>query len=85
MKWWIKLIIIVAMLPVLAYPKMLADSSPEAGSEGTFLWIYPAYVLAAGICAWISWKKRPEITWILVVLLILTHVAMWILVSNTSL
>lgn len=85
MKWWIKLIIIVAMLPVLAYPKMLADSNPEAGSDVTFLWIYPAYVLAAGICAWISWKKRPEITWILVVLLILTHVAMWILVSNTSL
>ena len=47
----------------------------------TFLRFYPVYVLAAGICAWLSYGRRPEVTWIILVLLILTHAAMWLLVN----
>lgn len=81
MPWWIKAVIIIAMLPVLAYPWLIAGC-PDTSVAKTFVWLYPAYVLAAGICAWMCWRRRPEVTVILIVLLLLTHGAMWFLIQH---
>ncbi|MBD5216689.1 MAG: hypothetical protein HDS78_09305 [Bacteroidales bacterium] len=79
---WVKIVIIVAMLPVLSFPWMLAASRGAGVEMDAFLWFYPVYVLAAGICAWVVYGRRPELTWILIALLLLTHAGMWYLVSN---
>ncbi|MCF0213622.1 MAG: hypothetical protein HUK13_04115, partial [Muribaculaceae bacterium] len=44
---WVTVIIVIAMLPVLAFPSMLA-LSPSDSLHNTMLWIYPFYVLMSG-------------------------------------
>ena len=75
---WLIIVTVIAMLPVLAFPVLL--DSP-AGNEETkaLLWLYPLSVLVSGVCAVICYRQRPEVTWILLILMILSHAAMWIL------
>ncbi len=75
---WLVIVTVIAMLPVLAFP-MLLDG--PAGNQETkaLLWLYPLYVLVSGVCAVICYHQRPEVTWILLILMILSHAAMWIL------
>ncbi len=77
----IKAAIIIAALPIVAYPALLS-AAPENGQVEVFLILYPIYVLVATVCAWLCRQRRPEVAWILVVITLLTHVAMWLLVSN---
>lgn len=77
---WIKLLIVLCSLPVLAYPALLAKS-PAGGPVETFLWFYPVYVVVAAVCAWLCWPSRRETSWILLILMLLTHAAMWVLVD----
>lgn len=76
-----KLIIIIAALPVVAFPALLSQAPAGDGTVDLFLWFYPLYVVASAVCAWICRDKRPEVMWILVVLMLLTHAAMWLLVN----
>lgn len=78
-----KIAIILATLPVLAYPALLAKA-PEEGSVELFLWLYPVYVAVSAICAWICRDDRPAVMWILIVLMLLTHAAMWVLVLSPN-
>lgn len=72
--------IIMAALPVLAFPAMLSVSLP--GADRYYLWLYPAYVVAASILAYQCYGRRSEMTWIIIVLMLLTHLAMWVLVGD---
>lgn len=76
---WVNAVIIICMLPLMAFPEMLSLSA-EGSQASTFLWFYPFYVVASGICARICWPQRRELTWILLALMILSHIAMWALV-----
>jgi len=76
--------IVVACLPLLAFFKLM-ELCPPGGTEETFLWIYPFYVLLAGFCAWKCACSRVALAWIIVVVLLLSHAAMWILVDPTLL
>lgn len=80
---WMTIIIIVCMLPLSAFPLLLASAPSQPGPE-TLVWLYPFYVIASGVCAWICWPARKEISWILLVLMLLSHAAMWILVTETA-
>ena len=51
----------------------------EGDLAHTLLWLYPAWVLLAGLCAWKAWSRSPELTWILIFITILAHGAMWLL------
>ncbi len=75
-----KFAIIVAALPVLAYPWMLSAAPAAEGQMKVFLWLYPVYVILATVCAWFCRNTRPAMMWILVCLTLLTHAAMWVLV-----
>lgn len=79
---WMKLLIIVCALPVLAFPKLMALCAPHSTAE-TLLWLYPFYVLLSAVLEWRCWSRRPELTWVLLVVMLLTHGAMWILVDPT--
>ena len=76
-------VIVACMLPVVAYPTMLSEYSGNAAGSASdtkiFLWLYPLYVLAAGYLAWQCYGRRTYMTWILLVILLLTHAAMWML------
>lgn len=75
---WLTVLTVAAMLPLAAFPLLL--DRPAAGGEAkALLWLYPFYVVASGICALICWRERPELTWILLGLMILSHAAMWML------
>ncbi|MCM1067759.1 MAG: hypothetical protein NC418_09340 [Muribaculaceae bacterium] len=77
---WIKALIIIAALPVLAYPALLAECPADVADMKPFLWFYPIYVVVSTVCAWAAWRRRPEVTWILIAVMLLTHAAMWTLV-----
>lgn len=70
--WWMTLVIIIAVLPVALWPTVIS-AMPEGTFPTFMLYLYPAYVIAAGICAYISYPQRPEVAWILVGLLVLSH------------
>ena len=75
---------VLACLPVLAFFRLM-ELCPAGGPEETFLWIYPFYVVLAGFCAWKCAGTRTALAWIIVVLLLLSHAAMWILVDPSLL
>lgn len=77
---WVVAVIVAAMLPVFATPELIARC--PAGNEAflTMLRLYPAYVVLTGWLAWLSWRERPYITWILLAMMILTHIGAWALV-----
>ena len=76
---WVKLLIIVSCLPVLALP-LLISLTRSGFSGGAFVAIYPLYVVVSAVCAWRCYDDRRDLTWIILALLWLTHAAMWFLV-----
>lgn len=80
MPLWAKMIICIMALPLLAFPFILADS-PADSSLRLFVWFYPAYIIISAICAWMCWRQRQEISWIIIVLMLLTHLAMYYLTN----
>ena len=76
---WMVVVIIIAALPVLAFPAMLSASADVAGGDRYFLWLYPAYVIASSLLAYQCYGRRTEMSWIIIVLMLLTHAAMWLL------
>lgn len=79
---WMVCVIIIAALPVFSFPALLSASSASSveGSK-VYLWLYPAYVVAASLLAYQCYGRRTEMSWIIIVLMLLTHVAMWALVG----
>lgn len=73
---WFLLVVIIAMLPLLAFPGIVA-SAPDG--MGMFVWFYPIYVLTSGWLAYNCYASRREISYILLSLMILSHVSMWML------
>lgn len=80
MPWWVKVCIVADCLPILALPALIALCPPVQGAA-TLIKFYPIAIVGGGVIAWLSWKERAEITWILLAIMLLTHIAMWILVN----
>lgn len=76
---WMTAIIIVAAMPVFQMPLLLARIAGDDSQSRIFTYVYPIYVVAAAWLAWCSYPERPVLSWILVVLMLLTHAAMWLL------
>lgn len=75
---WLIIMVIILMLPLLAYPNMLG-LMPDTGTNVTLLKLYPLYVLLSGWCMLMCYPARRDVMWILVILVILTHASMWYL------
>lgn len=78
MPLWAKILVAVCILPALDLPWLWAGN-PETDTAKTLLWLYPAFTLLAGVCAWLAWRRSRELSFILLFLLILSHIAMWLL------
>lgn len=78
--YWLLGIIIIASLPVFTFPTLLGMINPADTVVQTMAWFYLLYILCTDYLAWICWPERKAITWILILLLLLSHLAMWGLV-----
>lgn len=77
---WVKLLIIISALPVVMLPIIISNCGAARYEEvKLFIMIYPFYVLASAVMAWISYRQRPEVAIMLIVMMLLTHAAMWML------
>lgn len=82
--WWMWAVIIVAMAPGLTFPwlvTLITSSNPVVRG---LTWFYPAYVLCSGLLAWQCYGRRTLMSWIIIVLLLLSHLCFYYLacVSN---
>ncbi len=71
--WWFKLLVVVMMVPVLGFPTLLSAADVAETPVTLLGWLYPACVLLSGVCAWICYRQRPELAWILLVLMALSN------------
>lgn len=78
MPLWVKVLIVVMMLPLVGFPSLLSGL-PEDHTVRLLVWLYPVYVIISGICAWMCWRQRPEITWILLILMLLSNLGVFYL------
>lgn len=83
--WWITLIVVALVAASIALPLMLgaqmetnaaAPAFAGLGEMSLLLKLYPAYTFAAGLCAWLCWPRRKEITWILLAVLLLSSIGL---------
>lgn len=81
---WFKVLAAVLCLPVLALPRLISLCPPDTTAQA-LLWLYPFFVV---LCAWLAaacYGRRPELSWVLLFVLVLSHGAMWLLVDPTLL
>lgn len=83
---WMIAIIILAALPVTGLPTLLSAASASGSAQAdivrTICYFYPFYVIVSAWLAYVCYPTRRYMTWILLVLMVLTHVAMWMLVTG---
>lgn len=81
---WLAVLVCIVALPLFSTPWLLA--MVPAGEAGdmirTLVWIYPFYMLLSAWLAWHAWSRRPDVTWILLIVMVLSTVAIYLLVSN---
>lgn len=87
MKHWLaRIIIVILTAAAIAVPLMLAskaEADPDApaafgglGEASLLLKLYPIYAFASGLCAWLCWPRRKELTFILLALMTLSSIGL---------
>ena len=80
--FWAKLLIIIATMPIILYPYILSQCDAITYENfKIFFLLYPIYAISSAMMAWISFRSRPEISIILILLMGLSHFAIWMLPS----
>lgn len=77
--WWMWAVIIAAMLPGLVFPWTLSSLDDPSTMMKGLTWLYPLYVLVSGFLAWQCYGRRTVMSWIIIVLLLLTHLCFYYL------
>lgn len=78
---WMVAVILIVMLPVFQFPMLLAVV-PDVGIIKTLLLTYPFYCLIAAYLAWQCYPRRKALAWILLALMVMSHMAIWLLVTT---
>lgn len=76
---WFKILALVLMLPVFGLPTLLSGLDGAENAVRLLVWLYPAYVILSGICALLCYRSRPELAWILLILMLLSHAGVYYL------
>lgn len=76
---WMTVIVIIFLLPVFSFPLLLANIPSGDEAVKTFVWIYPFYMLLSAWLAWNAYPRRSYVSWILLLLMALSTVAVWTL------
>ena len=70
--WWMWVIIILSVLPGLMFPWTVSRIAANPLLEW-LTWFYPLYVICSALLAWQCYGRRSAMSWIIIVLLWLTH------------
>lgn len=76
-------VIVACMLPGLSFPwaaTLIQTANPIVKG---LTWLYPAYVLISGFLAWQCYGRRTVMTWIVLVLLLLSHACFYYMTFAT--
>ncbi|WP_289752246.1 hypothetical protein [uncultured Duncaniella sp.] len=76
---WMTVIIIIFLLPIFAFPILLANLPTGDEAVRLFVWIYPFYMVLSAWLAWNAYPRRSYISWILLILMGLSTAAVWTL------
>ncbi len=76
---WLYAGIVLCMAPGLCFPWAISLASEGGPVVKTLVWLYPAYVLLSGLLAWQCYGRRSVLTWIVLILLVLSHAGIYTL------
>lgn len=76
--WWFIAVCVVVCLPLLFIPFMPQMEEVKVRLGALMTW-YPVYVCCGALCAALCYVRRRELAWILIGLVVLSHVAIVIL------
>lgn len=77
---WMTVVIILAALPVFSFPVLLQLCPSDLKA---MVWVYPIYVVVGAWLAWQCYGQRRALSWILVVLMLMSHAAIWMMVNQS--
>lgn len=60
---------------------LLSRESDGIANVGAIILLYPAYIMLSTWLAWKSYDQRPEISWILIALMILSTISLLLLIN----
>ncbi|MCI9608254.1 MAG: hypothetical protein HFJ94_08790 [Muribaculaceae bacterium] len=78
---WVLVLLIILALPVCQLPFLLDNAPAGVPLVSTLLRIYPFYIVTAAYLAYVCYPRRALMSWILMALILLSHIAVWLLVS----
>lgn len=77
---WFLILVVIAALPAVMTPALiLMASEPLPESKKLFFWLFPFYLVVAAYLAYECYGRRTVMAWILLVIMLLTDGAMWML------
>lgn len=79
---WFTILVTIMALPVFQVPVLLANCAPQSAVR-TMVWVYLFYVPVAAYLAYLCYPERRALAWILTLLMLLSHIAVWLLVTTT--
>ncbi|MDE7411678.1 MAG: hypothetical protein K2M94_06535 [Paramuribaculum sp.] len=79
---WMIWVILLVSLPVFQFP-MLLSSLPVDSPNKVLVWMYPFYVVVAAYLAYQCYPQRRALAWILLALMVLSHIAVYMLVNSS--
>ncbi|MDE6125907.1 MAG: hypothetical protein K2G30_03030 [Muribaculaceae bacterium] len=77
--WWMWVILILCMAPGLSFPWAVQMAEHADTLARGLIWFYPCYVLCSGFLAWQCYGRRTYMTWIILALLVLSHLCFYYL------
>ena len=78
------ILLVLLALPLFSTPLLLGAATATSPLR-LFAWSYPFYLIASAWCAWRVYPRRPDLAWILAILMVLSTAAMWWLASHPEL
>ncbi len=72
---WVTIVTLLALSPLALFPLLLRHVEP---GMMIFVRLYIPYAVCTAALAWLCWPRRKDMYWILLVLLLLSHAAMWL-------
>ncbi|MDE6269865.1 MAG: hypothetical protein K2M12_03295 [Muribaculaceae bacterium] len=72
---WLKAAVVATVLPLIAWPSLLSRSAQPS----LLVWCYPIVCVVYGWLALACARERLTLSWVLVVMSLLTSAAIWML------
>lgn len=78
---WVTILILILALPIFQLPWLMGETGSDNPAH-TLVTIYPFYVILSAYLAYICYATRPLVSWILMCLMVLSHLSMAYLALN---